>query len=64
VKERDKQVQIRLTPEVHKKLKIALIENSSSLVDFFNEAAEAYLKNGEAYNKNIKKIIGGTKNEK
>lgn len=43
--ERTKQVQFRMPVELHKKLKIALIENDSSLADFFNYAAEDYLKN-------------------
>lgn len=60
--ERTKQVQVRLTPDLHKQLKVALIDSDKSLVDFFNEAAEAYVKNKTAYNKNISKIIGG-KNE-
>ena len=43
--DRDKQVQVRLPASLHKQLKLALIQDDSSLADFFNEAAEAYLKN-------------------
>ncbi len=53
--ERTKQVQFRMAEDVHKKLKIALIENDSSLADFFNEAAVAYLeKNMELESDNTK----------
>ena len=45
--DRDKQVQVRLPASLHKQLKLALIQDDSSLADFFNEAAEAYLKNPE-----------------
>lgn len=60
--ERDKQVQVRLPNALHKKLRLALMQNDSSLADFFNEAAEAYLENPEKYNKAIKGINGGKKN--
>ena len=42
--ERDKQVQVRLPAVLHKDLKLTLMQNDSSLADFFNEAAKAYLK--------------------
>ena len=59
--ERDKQVQVRLPAEIHKGLKLKLIEYDSSLANFFNEAAEAYLANPEKYMKAIKSINGGKK---
>ena len=59
--EKTKQVQVRLAPEMHSQLKGSLAYNGKKLVDFFNEAAEAYLKNNEAYEKSISKIIGGKK---
>lgn len=57
-----KQVQVRLTPDVHRKLKSALALDDKKLVDFFNEAAIAYLFNQSKYNKVINDIIGGHKN--
>lgn len=42
-----KHVQIRLTPELHNKLKGTLALNGRKLVDFFNEAAIAYLKDSK-----------------
>ena len=54
-----KQVQVRLTPEMHSKLKGTLALNDKKLVDFFNEAAKAYLTDSKAYNKTISKILGG-----
>lgn len=56
--ERDKQVQVRLPASLHKQLKLALIQNDSSLADFFNEAANAYLKNPEKYRKTVGSING------
>ena len=47
-----KQVQVRLTPELHSKL-------DKKLVDFFNEAANAYLTDSVKYEKMISQIIGG-----
>ncbi|MDO5399498.1 MAG: hypothetical protein Q4F17_00770 [Eubacteriales bacterium] len=60
--DRDKQVQVRLPKSTHKDLKLALIAEDSSLADFFNEAANAYLKNPERYKKVVKSINGGRKN--
>ena len=57
-----KQVQVRLTPELHKKLKIVLTMNDKKLVDFFTEAASAYLANPAQYEKTVSKILGGHKN--
>lgn len=54
-----KQVQVRLTPEMHSKLKGTLALNDRKLVDFFNEAAKAYLTDNSAYEKMIGKILGG-----
>lgn len=59
--EKTKQVQVRLTPEMHSKLKGTLALNDRKLVDFFNEAAEAYLTDKSAYEKMIGKILGGKK---
>lgn len=56
--DRDKQVQVRLPASLHKQLKLALIQNDSSLADFFNEAANAYLKNPEKYRKALGSING------
>lgn len=60
--DRDKQVQVRLPASLHKRLKMALIQDDSSLADFFNEAAMAYLENPEKYKKAIGKIIRGKDN--
>lgn len=60
--DRDKQVQVRLPTSMHKQLKLALMENDSSLADFFNEAASAYLKDPEKYKKAMRSISGGRKN--
>lgn len=57
--DRDKQVQVRLPASLHKQLKLALIQDDSSLADFFNEAAEAYLKNPDKYRKAMGSINGG-----
>ena len=57
--EKTKQVQVRLTPELHCKLKGTLALNDKKLVDFFNDAANAYLKDHEKYEKMITKILGG-----
>jgi predicted DNA-binding protein len=62
VNEKMKQVQVRLTQEMHSKLKGSLAYEGKKLVDFFNEAAEAYLKDSKAYEKSISKIIGGKTN--
>ena len=60
--ERDKQVQVRLPAALHKDLKLTLMQNDSSLADFFNEAAKAYLKDPAKYQKTIKSINGGKNN--
>lgn len=60
--ERDKQVQVRLPTLTHKQLRLALMENDSSLADFFNEAAAAYLKDPGKYKKAMRSIIGGRSN--
>ena len=59
--EKTKQVQVRLTPKLHNELKGTLALDGRKLVDFFNEAAQAYLKDSEKYDKTINKIIGGRK---
>lgn len=60
--DRDKQVQVRLPSSLHKQLKLALIQDDSSLADFFNDAATAYLKNPDKYKKTVKSINGGKSN--
>ena len=60
--ERDKQVQVRLPAALHKQLKLALIQDDSSLADFFNDAATAYLKNPDKYRKTVRSINGGKGN--
>lgn len=55
---RDKQVQVRLPKTLHKQLKLALLQEDSSLADFFNEAAHAYLNNPEKYRKTVGSING------
>ena len=62
VDEKTKQVQVRLTPELHRKLKGSLALDGRKLVDFFNIAATAYLKDSEKYDNSINKILGGKKN--
>lgn len=60
--DRDKQVQVRLPVSLHKDLRLALLQDDSSLADFFNEAATAYLKDPEKYKKAIERINGGKRN--
>ena len=62
VSDKTKQVQVRLTPEIHNSLKGNLALEGRKLVDFFNEAAQAYLANPEKYNKALKSINGGNNN--
>ncbi len=57
--DKTKQVQVRLTPKLHSQLKSTLALNNKKLVDFFNEAAKAYLKDSVKYEKMIAKILGG-----
>lgn len=57
-----KQVQVRLTPELHNQLKGNLALDGRKLVDFFNDAAIAYLKNPKEYNRIVSEIIGGKNN--
>ena len=60
--EKTKQVQVRLTPALYSKLKGTLALEDRKLVDFFNEAAEAYLADGEKYKEMITQILGGKQN--
>lgn len=62
--DRDKQVQVRLPASLHKRLKLALIQDDSSLADFFNETAAAYLKNPDKFWKAIECINGGKNHDK
>ena len=64
VDEKTKQVQVRLTAELHNKLKGTLALDGRKLVDFFNEAATAYLMDNAEYEKAISQIIGGKNNGK
>lgn len=52
-----KQVQVRLTPELHRRLKGSLALEDRKLVDFFNEAAIAYLRDGQRYKAVIAQIM-------
>lgn len=60
--DKTKQVQVRLTPELHSKLKGTLALDGRKLVDFFNDAAIAYLKDPEKFDKTINRILGGKRN--
>lgn len=60
--DKTKQVQVRLTPELHNQLKGTLALDGRKLVDFFNEAAKAYLKDSKKYDKTVTQIIGRKKN--
>ena len=60
--DRDKQVQVRLPASLHKQLKLALLQDDSSLADFFNEAATASLKDPDKYKKAMGRINGGKRN--
>ena len=60
--DRDKQVQVRLPASLHKELRLALMRDDSSLADFFNEAATAYLKDPDKYKKAMGRINGGKRN--
>lgn len=57
--DKTKQVQVRLTPELHRKLKGTLAFEDRKLVDFFNEAALAYLTDQTKYERCISEIMGG-----
>lgn len=57
--EKTKQVQVRLTPELHRRLKGTLAFEDRKLVDFFNEAALAYLTDQTKYKRCISEIVGG-----
>lgn len=60
--DKSKQVQVRLTPELHNKLKGTLALDGRKLVDFFNDAAKAYLKDPKRFDAVVTQIIGGKKN--
>ena len=61
--DRDKQVQVRMPTALHKELRLKLLEYDSSLADFFNEAAEAYLKCPSDYTKAIKTMLRRKNND-
>lgn len=54
--DKTKQVQVRLTPELHSRLKGTLALEGRKLVDFFNEAAMAYLTDSIRYKTTIAEI--------
>jgi len=60
--EKTKQLQVRLTPSLHNQLKGSLALEGRKLVDFFNEAAIAYITDSKKYNQDISDILGGKKN--
>ena len=61
--DRTKQVQFRMSDEMHTELKAALAYDRSSFADFFNKAAEEYLSNRKAdKKKKTKSKNGGTIN--
>lgn len=55
--DKTKQVQVRLTPELHSRLKGTLALEGRKLVDFFNEAAIAYLADSARYKTIIAEIV-------
>ena len=57
VGDRLKQTIIRLSPEMHHRLKSELTLEGKTMVDFFTDAVKAYLKDKESYNVEIKKIL-------
>lgn len=63
MEQKTKQLQVRLTPELHRKLKGTLAFDGKKLVDFFNESAEAYLADSNKYKHTIAEIIGGSDND-
>lgn len=54
--DKTKQVQVRLTPELHSRLKGTLALEGRKLVDFFNEAAMAYLADQDKYKSTVEEI--------
>ena len=61
--DRTKQVQFRMSEELHTNLKAALAYDKSSFADFFNRAAEEYLSTRNAKKKEKSKSRdGGTHN--
>lgn len=62
VDKKTKQVQVRLTPELHNQLKGFLALEGRKLVDFFNEAAQAYIADNKKYNTTISKIMEDKRN--
>ncbi|MBR2133773.1 MAG: hypothetical protein IJ851_03585 [Eubacterium sp.] len=56
--DKTKQVQVRLTPELHSRLKGTLALDGKKLVDFFNDAAIAYLSDRKQYEETIEQILG------
>lgn len=61
--DKTKQVQVRFPEQLHRQLKSSLDLDGRKLVDFFNEAAKAYLADKIRYEKNISKIIDGIQDD-
>ena len=59
---RTKQVQFRMPEELHTLLKAALAYDKSSFADFFNQAAEEYLRTRNSDETDSKGESGGVKN--
>lgn len=62
--DRTKQVQFRMPDDIHKELKILLIQNDSSLTEFFNEVAVKYVnaQKNKSLSMDLEKINGGKNN--
>ena len=58
-----KQVQVRFPEQLHRQLKSSLDLDGRKLVDFFNEAAKAYLADKTRYEKIISIIINGVQDD-
>ncbi|MBQ2938739.1 MAG: hypothetical protein IJE00_00055 [Clostridia bacterium] len=57
VGDRLKQTIIRLSPEMHHRLKSELSLDGRSMVDFFTDAAKAYLKDKKQYTDDVTRIL-------
>lgn len=55
---RTRQIQFRMEPDLAKRLQAAIVFDDSmhSMADLFNEAAEAYLRNPDAYRSMIAQL--------
>ena len=59
MEEKNKQVNIRMPEKVFKELKLSLIADDKTFVDFFNDSAKAYLSDKDRYESLVSEIIGG-----